>query len=82
VRLARRRPEQPPPVAEIPADTKGTRLTGPVVLCAVIRALAIAVAVAIAFRLHVPYADWMPLAAQVAMKTNMQQSTLAATHSG
>jgi uncharacterized membrane protein YgaE (UPF0421/DUF939 family) len=44
----------------------------------VIRAIAIAVAVAIAFGLHLPNADWMPIAALVAMKPSLQQSTLVA----
>ena len=33
---------------------------------------------AIAFGLHVPNADWMPVAALVAMKSNLQQSTMVA----
>ena len=43
-----------------------------------IRAIAISIAVAIAFGLHLPNAQWMPIAAMVAMKPSLQQSTLAA----
>jgi uncharacterized membrane protein YccC len=46
-------------------------------LYATIRALALAIAIAIPFGLHLPHADWMPIAALVAMKSDLQQSTLA-----
>jgi uncharacterized membrane protein YgaE (UPF0421/DUF939 family) len=49
-----------------------------VILFALIRAIAVGIAVAIAFGLHLPNADWMPIAALVAMKSSLQQSTLAA----
>jgi uncharacterized membrane protein YccC len=49
------------------------------VVYAVIRAVAVAGAVAVAFGLNLPYADWMPLAALVAMKTDLHQSALAGT---
>ena len=79
VSALRRRPERAPLVAELPTDTKGSALTKPVVVYAVLRTLAVSGAVAIAFGFQLPYADWMPLAAQVAMKPNAQQSRLAAT---
>jgi uncharacterized membrane protein YgaE (UPF0421/DUF939 family) len=44
----------------------------------VIRAVAVAITVAIAFGLHLPNADWMPIAALVAMKSSLAQSTLVA----
>jgi uncharacterized membrane protein YccC len=53
-------------------------LTRPVILFAVIRAVALSVAIAIAFGLHQPNADWMPISAAVAMKPSLQQSALAA----
>jgi uncharacterized membrane protein YccC len=77
--LARGRPEQPPAIAEIPTDTSGRALTPPVVMYAVLRAVAVSGAVAVAFGLDLPYAGWMPLAALVAMKTDLHQSTLVAT---
>jgi hypothetical protein len=61
--LARGRTERPQPVAEIPGDTSPRKLTPPLIMFAGIRALALAITVAIAFGLHLPYADWMPVAA-------------------
>jgi hypothetical protein len=76
--LARGRKERPPWIPEFPASTAAVKLASPVVAFAVIRALAPTVAVAIAFGLHVPNADWMPVAALVAMKSNLQQSAFVA----
>jgi uncharacterized membrane protein YccC len=49
-----------------------------VILFAVIRAAAVSVAVGIAFGLQLPSACWMPIAAIVAMKPSLQQSTFVA----
>ena len=76
--LARGRTAQPEPIAEIPEGTAPVKLTRPVIVFAVIRAVAIAITVAIAFGLHLPNADWMPIAALVAMKPSLAQSTLVA----
>ena len=76
--LARGRTAQPEPIAEIPGGTAPVTLTRPVILFAVIRAVAIAITVAIAFGLHLPNADWMPIACLVAMKPSLAQSTLVA----
>jgi Fusaric acid resistance protein-like len=77
--LARGRTAQAQPAADIiPGDTTPVPLTRPVILFALIRAVAVAIAVAIAFGLHVPNADWMPIAALVAMKSSLDQSTLVA----
>ncbi len=76
--LARGRKERPQWISEIPGSTAAVKLTGPVVAFAVIRALAPTVAVAVAFGLRVPNADWMPVAALIAMKSNLQQSALVA----
>ncbi len=76
--LARGRKERPQWISEIPGSTAAVKLTGPVVAFAVIRALALSVAVAIAFGLHLPNADWMPVATLVAMKSNLQQSAFVA----
>ena len=59
-------------------DTTSMALTRPVILFAVIQALAISISVAIAFGLNLPNADWMPIATLVAMKTSLNQATLAA----
>ena len=77
--LARGRTAQPQPVADvIPGSTEPVPLTKQVILFAVIRAVAVAAAAAIAFGLHQPNADWMPVSALAAMKPNLQQSALAA----
>ena len=77
--LARGRTAQPQPVADvIPGSTEPVPLTRPVVLFAVIRAVAVTSAAAIAFGLHQPNADWMPVSALVAMKPSLKQSALAA----
>jgi uncharacterized membrane protein YccC len=76
--LARGRTAQPQPVAEIPGDISPRPLTRPIILFAVIRAAAVAIAVAIAFGLKLPNAYWMPIAAIIAMKPDLQQSALVA----
>ena len=78
VSLARRRVTEPQPVAEIPGDISPRPLTRPLILFAVIRAVAVSIAVAIAFGLKLPDAYWMPIAAIIAMKPSLQQSTLVA----
>ena len=62
----------------IPGDTKPIPLTTPVIMFAVVRAVAVAIAVAIAFGLDVPNADWMPVAALVAMRSSLEQSRMVA----
>jgi Fusaric acid resistance protein-like len=76
--LARGRGSQPSPFPEIPGDTSPRELTRPVILFAVIRALALSAAVAIAFGLHLPNAYWMPIATLVAMKPNLEESAFVA----
>lgn len=75
---ARGRKPRPEPVPEIPGDISPRKLTRPIILFAAIRALAVAITVAIAFGLHLPNADWMPIATLVAMKPSLQQSALVA----
>lgn len=74
----RGRKSQDPRFPEVPTDTTSMTLTRPVILFCVIQALAISISVAIAFGLHLPNADWMPIATLVAMKTSLNQATLAA----
>jgi hypothetical protein len=77
--LARGRTAQAQPAADIiPGDTEPVPLTRPVILFALVRAIAVAIAVAIAFGFHLPNADWMPIACLVAMKSSLSQSTLVA----
>jgi len=76
--LLRGRAPQPQPVAEIPGDISPRPLTRPLILFAVIRAVAVSAAVAIAFGLQLPNAYWMPVATIIAMKPSLQQSTFIA----
>ncbi|MFD5437334.1 FUSC family protein [Kitasatospora sp. NPDC127067] len=76
--LIRGRKDQPQPVAELPGDTSRKKLTGPLIMFAVIRALAIAGTVALAFGLNLSHGYWMPIATMVAMKPGLEQSTLVA----
>ena len=76
--LARGRVTQSQPVAEIPGDISPRPLTRPLILFAVMRAAAVSIAVAIAFGLQLPSAYWMPMAAIIAMKPSLQQSTFVA----
>ena len=74
--LARGRKDRPQPMPEIPGDISPRELTRPLVAYAVLRAVALAIAVAIPFGLQLPNADWMPVAALVAMKPSLAQSAL------
>ncbi len=76
--LARGRKPRPQAVPEIPGDITPRKLTRPIILFAVIRAIAVSIAVAIPFGLHLPNADWMPIATIVAMKPSLEQSALVA----
>ena len=76
--LVRGRQDRPQPVAEIPGDTARRPLTRPVIMFAVIRALVIAGTAAIAFGLNLSHGSWLPIAAIVAMKPSLQQTTLVA----
>jgi hypothetical protein len=72
--LVRGREDRPQPVAEIPGDTSRR----PLVMFAVIRAVAIAGAAAIAFGADLPHGSWLPIATIAAMKPSLQQTTLVA----
>ena len=76
--LARGRVASPQPAAEIPGDISPRPLTRPLILFAVIRAVAVSSAVAIAFGLQLPNAYWMPFAVIIAIKPDLQQSTFIA----
>lgn len=70
--LVQGRSSQPSPLPEIPADEPPVKLSRPVVLFGIIRAVAVAGSVAIAFGLHLSSADWMPVATLIAMKPSLQ----------
>jgi Fusaric acid resistance protein-like len=76
--LIRGRADRPQPIAELPGDTSPRRLTRPLVMFALIRALAITGAAALAFGLNLPHGYWMPIATMIAMKPDLSQSTLIA----
>jgi hypothetical protein len=76
--LIRGRADRPQPMAELPGDTSRRSLTKPVVMFALIRALAIAGAAALAFGLNLSHGVWMPVATMIAMKPDLGQSTLVA----
>ena len=76
--LIRRREDRPQPVAELPGDTSRRKLTRPLIMFAVIRAVVMAGTVALAFGLNLSHGYWMPIAAMVAMKPSLEQSTLVA----
>ncbi|HEX6518809.1 MAG TPA: FUSC family protein [Streptosporangiaceae bacterium] len=74
--LIRGRTDLPQPWKELPGDTARRKLTRPLVMFAVIRALVIAGTVALAFGLNLSHGYWMPIAAMVAMKPSLEQATL------
>ena len=76
--LVRGREDRPEPFAEMPGDTSRHPLTRPVIMFAVIRAIAIAGTAALAFGLDLSHGYWMPIAAIVAMKPSLEQTTLVA----
>jgi len=77
--LVRGRHDQQQPIAEIPGDTSRRKLTRPLVSFAVLRALVMAGTVAIAFGATASsHGYWMAIAAIVAMKPSLEQSTLIA----
>ena len=72
------RHDQPQPIAEIPGDTSRRKLTPPLIMFAVIRALVMAGTVALAFGADLSHGYWIPIAAIVAMKPSLQQTTIVA----
>lgn len=77
--LVRGRHDQPPAFAEIPGDTSRRKLTLPLITYAVLRALVMAGTLAIAFgATSASHGYWLPVAAIVAMKPSLEQSTLTA----
>jgi uncharacterized membrane protein YccC len=66
------------PIAELPGDTSRRKLTPPLIMFAVIRALVIGGTVALAFGLNLSHGYWLPIAAMVAMKPSLEQAALIA----
>ena len=76
--LARGRNAQVSHFPEIPNDMNTTPLTKPVILFILLKAVAVTFAIGVAFGLHLPNADWMPIATLAAMKGTLDQTTLVA----
>jgi hypothetical protein len=77
--LVRGRHDEQQPIAELPGDTSRRKLTPPLVTFAVLRALVMAGTIAIAFgATSASHGYWMAIAAIVAMKPSLEQSTLIA----
>ncbi|MBB3077111.1 FUSC family protein [Streptomyces violarus] len=74
--LIRGRQDRPQPVAEFPGDTSRRKLTRPLIMFAMIRALVMAGTVALAFGLNLSHGTWLPIAAMIAMKPSLEQATL------
>ena len=62
--------------AQLPGDTSRQKLTAPIIMFAVLRALVIAATAAIAFGADLPHGYWMTIAAIVAMKPSLEQTTV------
>jgi hypothetical protein len=76
--LIRGRKGVPQWISEIPGDTSRHPLTGPVIMFVVIRAVVVAGTVALVYGLNLSHGQWLTIAAIIAMKPNLQQSTLMA----
>src|SRR5262249_41677839 len=76
--LVRGRHDRPQLVAELPGDTSRRPLTRPVIMFAVLRAVVIAGTFALAFGIPLSHGFWMPIAAIIAMKPSLEQSTIVA----
>jgi hypothetical protein len=76
--LIRGRTSVAQPVEEIPSDITRHPLTRPVIMFSVIRAVVIAGTSALTFGLNLPHGSWMVIAAIIAVKPDLEQTTLIA----
>ena len=76
--LIRGRKDVPQWVTELPGDTSRHPLAGPVIMFAVIRAVVVAGTTALAYGLNLTDGHWMTVAAIIAMKPDLVQTTLVA----
>jgi Fusaric acid resistance protein-like len=74
--LIRGRRDEPALAAEIAGDTSHIPLTGPIIIYAVIRAAVVGGTFAIAYGANLSHGYWMVIAAFVAMKPSLVQSTV------
>jgi Fusaric acid resistance protein-like len=76
--VIRGRHDQPQPFTELPGDTARRKLTAPLIMFALLRAIVVAGTFALAFGLNLSHGYWMVIAALVAMKASLDQTTIAA----
>jgi len=76
--LIRGRRDSPAFVAEIPGDTSSRPLTRPVIMFAVVRAVVMGGTMALAYGFNLSHGYWMPIAAIVALRPSLEQTTLFA----
>jgi Fusaric acid resistance protein-like len=76
--LIRGRHDQPQPFTELPGDTSRRKLTPPLIMFALLRAIVVAGTFALAFGLSLSHGVWLVIAAMIAMKASLDQSTIAA----
>jgi hypothetical protein len=76
--LIRGRKDVPQPFAEMPGDTSRHPLTGPVIMFAVLCAVVLAGTAALAFGLNLSHGVWLIIAAMIAMKPTLEQTTIRA----
>ena len=74
--LIRGRQDRSQPVSELPGDTSRHKLTQPLIMFAVLRALVMAGTVAIAFGANPPHGAWLVVGAVIAMQPSLGQSVL------
>jgi uncharacterized membrane protein YccC len=74
--LIRGRQNRPQPISELPGDTSRRRLTQPLIMFAVLRALVMAGTIAIAYGANPPHGTWLVVGAVIAMQPSLEQSVL------
>ncbi|EGX59285.1 hypothetical protein SZN_13332 [Streptomyces zinciresistens K42] len=74
--LIRGRTGSPKLFPELPGDTSRKKPTVPLIMFALIRALAIAGTVALAYGLDLSHGSWISIAAMIAMKPSLEQAAL------
>ena len=76
--LIRGRHELPQPFTELPGDTSRRKLTPPLIMFALLRAIVVAGTVALTYGLNLSHGVWLVIVALIAMKASLDQSTIAA----
>jgi uncharacterized membrane protein YccC len=74
--LIRGRRDRPQPISELPGDTSRRKLTQPLIMFAVIRALVMAGTFAIAYGANPPHGAWLVVGAIIAIQPSLEQSVL------